>query len=122
MWNTPYLFNAKEFDEETGLYYYGARYYDPRLSLWISVDPQAEKSFSTSGYCYCFSNPIAFVDYKGEIPILALVFKAGANAAADWFMQSAMNYYFNPQTAGNLSKSASDVNGWQILRSGCPER
>jgi hypothetical protein len=28
-WNTPYLFNAKELDEETGLYYYGARYYDP---------------------------------------------------------------------------------------------
>ena len=26
IWNTPYLFNAKEFDEETGLYYYGARY------------------------------------------------------------------------------------------------
>jgi len=38
IWNTPYLFNAKEFDEETGLYYYGARYYDPRVSLWISTD------------------------------------------------------------------------------------
>ena len=31
--------NAKEFDEETGMYYYGARYYEPRLGLWISVDP-----------------------------------------------------------------------------------
>ena len=38
IWNTPYLFNAKEFDEETGLYYYGARYYDPHLSLWMSTD------------------------------------------------------------------------------------
>ncbi len=38
-WNTPYLFNAKELDEETGLYYYGARYYEPRLSLWMSFDP-----------------------------------------------------------------------------------
>nr|WP_293531213.1 RHS repeat-associated core domain-containing protein [Prevotella sp.] len=43
IWNTPYLFNAKEFDEETGLYYYGARYYDPRLSLWMSTDPMQEK-------------------------------------------------------------------------------
>ena len=42
-WNTPYLFNAKEFDEETGMYYYGARYYEPRLSLWMSVDPLEEK-------------------------------------------------------------------------------
>ena len=43
IWNTPYLFNAKEFDEETGLYYYGARYYDPKVSLWISPDPIQEK-------------------------------------------------------------------------------
>ncbi len=33
VWNTPYLFNAKELDEETGFYYYGARYYDSRVSL-----------------------------------------------------------------------------------------
>ena len=31
--------NAKELDEETGMYYYGARYYEPRVSLWMSVDP-----------------------------------------------------------------------------------
>ena len=36
---TPYLYAGKEFDEETGLYYYGARYYDPRTSAWQSTDP-----------------------------------------------------------------------------------
>ena len=36
---TPYLFTAKELDEETGLYYFGARYYDPRTSVWQSPDP-----------------------------------------------------------------------------------
>jgi RHS repeat-associated protein len=36
---TPYRFTGKEFDEETGLYYYGARYLDPRTSRWISTDP-----------------------------------------------------------------------------------
>ena len=45
-WNTPYLFNAKEFDEETGLYYYGARYYEPRVSLWMNVDRYAEITLS----------------------------------------------------------------------------
>ena len=35
----PYLFTAKELDEETGLYYFGARYYDPRTSVWQSTDP-----------------------------------------------------------------------------------
>ena len=56
IWNTPYLFNAKEFDEETGLYYYGARYYDPRLSLWLSIDPKEEKYSNVSTYCYVISN------------------------------------------------------------------
>jgi len=35
----PFRFTGKEFDEETGFYYYGARYLDPRLSRWISTDP-----------------------------------------------------------------------------------
>ena len=54
--NTPYLFNAKEFDEETGLYYYGARYYEPRISLWINVDPLAEKYPALSGFCFVGNN------------------------------------------------------------------
>ncbi len=35
----PYKFTAKELDEETGLYYYGARYLDPKYSRWLSADP-----------------------------------------------------------------------------------
>ena len=65
-WNTPYLFNAKEFDEETGLYYYGARYYDPRLSLWMSTDLLTEKDLATSPYAFCGNNPINKVDVDGR--------------------------------------------------------
>ena len=65
IWNTPYLFNAKEFDEETGLYYYGARYYDPRLSLWLSIDPKEEKYSNVSTYCYVISNPLKYTDPTG---------------------------------------------------------
>ena len=61
IWNTPYLFYAKEFDEETGLYYYGARYYDPRLSLWISTDALKEKTPNVSPYIYTDNNPIIFI-------------------------------------------------------------
>ena len=66
IWNTPYLFNAKEFDEETGLYYYGARYYDPRLSLWMSTDPSKEKYPNISAYVYCHNNPIILFDIDGK--------------------------------------------------------
>ena len=61
---TPYLFNAKEFDEETGMYYYGARYYEPRVSLWISMDILEEKNYGNSSYAYTY-NPITFIDPIG---------------------------------------------------------
>ena len=64
-WNTPYLFNAKEFDEETGMYYYGARYYEPKLSLWMSTDPLQEKYENISPYIYCANSPIRYTDPKG---------------------------------------------------------
>ena len=57
-------FNGKEFDEETGLYYYGARYYDPRVSLWISTDILEEKNYGNSSYAYTY-NPITFIDPIG---------------------------------------------------------
>ena len=69
VWNTPYLFNAKEFDEETGLYYYGARYYNPRLSIWISPDNLQEKLPEFSTYTYTHNNPIKYIDPDGNIPV-----------------------------------------------------
>ena len=84
-WNTPYLFNAKEFDEETGMYYYGARYYEPRLSLWVSVDPISNydprnnenyldgehnngvyNSYNFFPYEYCYQNPLHYIDPNGK--------------------------------------------------------
>ena len=62
-WNTPYLFNGKELDEETGLYYYGARYYNPRESVWLSVDPMFEKTMTP--YQYAYQNPIKYIDPTG---------------------------------------------------------
>ena len=62
----PYKFNGKQFDEETGLYYYGARYMNPITSLWYEVDPLAEKYPNISSYDYCMSNPVKFIDPDGK--------------------------------------------------------
>lgn len=64
-YKTPYKFNGKELDEETGLYYYGARYYDPRVSNWLSVDPLAEHSPNKNPYHFCSNNPINRTDPTG---------------------------------------------------------
>ena len=65
---TPYKFNGKELDEETGLYYYGARYMNPRLSIWYGCDPLQEKYPNVSSYAYCAGNPVILFDYNGEEP------------------------------------------------------
>ncbi|UWX59819.1 hypothetical protein N0B40_15530 [Chryseobacterium oranimense] len=78
---SPYKFNGKELDAETGYYYYGARYYNPRISLWLNVDPLAESyllyqdyddildSKTLNSYGYTYQNPIKYTDYEGGLPI-----------------------------------------------------
>ena len=65
---TPYKFNGKELDQETGYYYYGARYYDPQTALWFGTDPLADKYPMNSPYVYCNGNPIKYVDPDGRWP------------------------------------------------------
>ena len=64
-WLSPYKFNCKELDDESGLYYYGARYYDPRTSVFLGVDPLAEKYPSLSPFVYCADNPVIYIDPDG---------------------------------------------------------
>jgi len=61
-----YTFSAKERDPETGLSYFGSRYYSSDLSVWLSVDPMAAKYPSLSPYVYCADNPVRLVDPDGE--------------------------------------------------------
>ena len=64
---TPYKFTGKELDEETGLYYFGARYYAPRESIWLSTDPLAEVNPNQSPYNFCSNNPISRTDPTGML-------------------------------------------------------
>ena len=63
----PYVSNGKERDEETGFGYFGARYMDHELmTMWLSVDPLADKYPNISPYAYCAWNPVRLVDPDGR--------------------------------------------------------
>jgi RHS repeat-associated protein len=86
IFNLPYKFNGKELDAETGYYYYGARYYNPKVSLWLNVDPLADynphmndehykdgehnggvfNQMNNNPYIYCYQSPVIFVDPNGK--------------------------------------------------------
>ena len=90
----PYKFNGKQFDEETGLYYYGARYLNPMTSLWYGVDPLAEKYQSIGGYVYCIGNPVKYFDPDGNTPWAAVaegigtfVLDAGVDFLSNWILE-----------------------------------
>ena len=62
-----YLYNGKEFNDDFGLDMldYGARWYDPSIGRFHSIDPMAEANTHQSGYVYADNNPIKFIDFMG---------------------------------------------------------
>ncbi|MGB4384300.1 MAG: RHS repeat-associated core domain-containing protein, partial [Bacteroidales bacterium] len=65
--DTRYKFTAKELDNETTYTYFGARYYDSDLSIWLSVDPMSDERRWVSPYAYCQWNPLILVDPSGML-------------------------------------------------------
>jgi RHS repeat-associated protein len=63
-----YRYSAKERDEETGLYFYGARYYAPWLGRWTAIDPIGLQT-GVNLYWSFDDNPIRFVDPDGREPL-----------------------------------------------------
>ena len=94
-----HTFSAKEKDSETGISYFGSRYYSSDLSIWLSVDPMSDKYPSLSPYVYCANNPIKLVDPNGEE-----VYIFGKNRHRNTIVRS-LNKHFENITIGYNKKS-----------------
>ena len=121
-------YTGKEYDERLGLYYYGARFYDPILGVWIS--PDAARQFNNP--FHFGGNPVNYVDFDGNWGWLLPLFSLAVLQAEIWAYQAYQWYLANqamimeqgPQvfdfitttydvaTSGEPSPPASGEPGW----------
>ncbi|MCR5437336.1 MAG: hypothetical protein K6E97_09770 [Treponema sp.] len=122
----PYKFTGKELDEETGLYYYGARYLDPKYSRWMSTDPAlgeyltpdknnnygAFDFINLNLYHYGHNNPVCYTDPDGREDVLSAfqyqkltkipqksLFEGGIKADANYPILSDSEYIVSNEVA-----------------------
>src|SRR5690606_4833304 len=89
-------YTGKQHDDVTGLTYFGARYYDPEIGRFLSVDPVGfveSNPMSFNRYAYVNNNPYKYVDPDGEF----------LNFAAKFVLDVGVNMAFNYVTTGELN-------------------
>ncbi|MGV8121805.1 MAG: RHS repeat-associated core domain-containing protein [Candidatus Xenobiia bacterium LiM19] len=77
----PYRFTGQQWDEDSGLYYLRARYYDPSVGRFISKDPIDE---ILRKYVYGNNNPVIYIDPSGKINIITIAVCAAALITFLW--------------------------------------
>jgi RHS repeat-associated protein len=137
---TPYLFTGKELDEDTPLYYFGARYYDPRTSVWQSPDPiladyiKGERSgegvytpVNLNLFGYVQQKPVVSIDPDGNVTLNQAKASLTANGAEPVQTISRgrgqFDYVYSDTQVFNewLRLERADTS-WQEGLPGCPSR
>jgi len=112
----PYKYNGKELDTDRGLnlYDYSARYMDPALGRFNTVDPMAEKYYSISPYGYCANNPINRIDINGDTistVVTTMVDGVATNTTYYYGQNAEGNYGFIDSNGQMYSGDNEFVNG-----------
>lgn len=74
----PYTYTGREFDSESGLYYYRARHYDPTAGRFLQKDPIGINGGDLNLYAYAANNPLDAIDPTG-LEIILLPGKCGSS-------------------------------------------
>jgi len=87
----PWRLTGQYCDEETGLHYTIARYYDPQTGRFLSMDPLRDEGGSLNFYLYCDGDPINRADATGEFIFVAILVGIAVGAAIgagmEWWRQ-----------------------------------
>nr|AYM54273.1 hypothetical protein [Sorangium cellulosum] len=83
-----YRYTGKERDEETGLYYHGARYYAPWLGRWTAADPSGIGADGPNLYAYVRGNPVRLLDPSGKEGKEPSTWETAKALAYAWYVTS----------------------------------
>src|SRR5262249_4152964 len=86
-----YRFSSKEADQNSGLIYFGFRYYEPSLQRWVNRDPIQEGG-GLNLYQVTENNPIGKVDFFGMIPIRVYTYTEGGISYEFWYTEVTSQY------------------------------
>ena len=81
----PYTYTGREFDEESGFYFYRARYYDPSIGRFLTEDPIGFAGGDVNLYGYVTNNPVNFIDPFGLRGNFSDNFRSSLRASNDFF-------------------------------------
>jgi RHS repeat-associated protein len=117
-------FTGQVFDNETGLYYYNARYYDPYLGRFIQADteiPDLSNPQSYNRYTYCVNDPLRYNDPSGHNVVTDAASDLwndevqGAGFVEDWFSSAAQSVASTLEKPFVTPTVAPDPNSVQAL-------
>lgn len=127
---------GKYYDDEAGLYYYGARYYNPRIGRWLSEDPILANIYSSrdnNPYQFCYNNPNVYRDEWGmsasgwfiettTVNIFHEAAWAGGELTEKWAVTAAVTRVFNwGKLFAEIGKAALQTTLKETLKLGAKE-
>ncbi|WNY24065.1 hypothetical protein MmiHf6_13900 [Methanimicrococcus hongohii] len=113
-----YSFTGKEFDSEIGLYYYGARYYNPETFVFTQADsiiPDLYNPQALNRYSYCYNNPLIYEDPDGHSPYLIIAYAGvaggGIGGGLVYGIDNALVQYYEDGKINYLQLSGATLEG-----------
>jgi RHS repeat-associated protein len=108
----PFGFTGREYDSETGLYYYRARYYEPKFGRFISEDP-IRFDGGMNFYAYAGNNPVTFRDPLGLDWLQNLAnYSAGAGDNLSFGLTKVARNEWGDFFYGNASRTVNECSTW----------
>ncbi|WNY25857.1 RHS repeat-associated core domain-containing protein [Methanolapillus millepedarum] len=100
---SKYTYTGKEFESDIGIYYYGARYYNPTTFTFTQADsmiPNVYNPQALNRYAYSYNNPVTYTDPDGHTPLLVT---AAAGAIAGGLIAGGMSAAIQYATTGEVN-------------------